>query len=300
MYADKVRTMVKARDFRRHLRAFRQYVRSRDLSPQTLQTYNEALRRFHGWLVGAHGEKADISARCVREFAAKRLADGKKPLTVRAELTALRAFFSFLVFDGLIPEGENPMRRVENPRICQPEIRPLTREETQRLLDSFDQDRPVERRNYVMCLLILDTGLRIGEAARLRLDDIDLEQSRIQVLGKGRKQRAVFMGRKMVGILTDYIEQCRPGMPPGDLQRPPYALPRDDPLDLPYSAPPLPFGNNPQQDGRSRHSEEQQFRASAETHLRLQLRQGGRQRPRASKAPGPFQVRDDEEIRISR
>ena len=199
---------VKAQEFRRHLEAFRAYVRSRDLSPKTAQTYDEALRRFQGWLAGAHGEEADITARCVREFAAHRLAEGKKPLTVRAELTALRALFSFLVFDETIADDENPMKRVANPRASLPEIVPLTGEETHRLLDSFDHDLPVEWRNYVMCLLILDTGLRVSEVASLRLDD--LNDSRIKVQGKGGKSRTVFMGRKMGKVLGNYIERCRP------------------------------------------------------------------------------------------
>lgn len=205
MYKDKVKT-VKAQEFRRHLEAFRSYVRSRDLSPKTIQTYDEALRRFQGWLVGTHGEEADITARCIREFAAHRLAEGKRPLTVRAELTALRAFFSFLIFDEAI--NENPMRLVVDPKGPLPEIVPLSHEQIHRLLDSFDREVSVEWRNYVICLLILDTGLRVSEIARLRLDD--LKDSRIKIQGKGRKSRTVFMGRKMGKVLGDYIERCRP------------------------------------------------------------------------------------------
>jgi len=136
------------------------------------------------------------------------LAEGKKRLTVRAELTALRAFFSFLIFDEVIAADQNPMRLVVDPKGPLPEIVPLTMVETHRLLDSFDQDVSVEWRNYVMCLLILDTGLRVSEVARLRIED--LNECRIRVQGKGRKSRTVFMGRKMTMVLMEYIERCRP------------------------------------------------------------------------------------------
>jgi len=209
VYIDGVQTTVKAQEFRRHLAAFQDYNRSRDLSPSTIQTYNDGLKRFLRWFLDLHGGKAEITPRRIREFAAHRLAEGKKRLTVRTELTALRAFYSFLMFDETLPGDENPMRLVANPKGPLPEIVPLSREQTHRLLDSFDREVPVEWRNYVMCLLILDTGLRVSEIARLRVEDLG-DDCRIRIQGKGGKPRIVFMGRKMGKVLGEYIERCRP------------------------------------------------------------------------------------------
>lgn len=199
---------MKAQEFRRHLAAFQDYNRSRDLSPNTIQTYDDGLRRFLRWFLDLHGGKAEITPRRIREFAAHRLAEGRKWLTVRAELTALRALFSFLVFDEAIEEGENPMRLVANPKGPLPEIIPLSPVQTHRLLDSCDRETPRGWRNYVICLLILDTGLRVSEVARLSIED--LQGSRIRIRGKGKKARAVFMGRKMAKVMDEYIERCRP------------------------------------------------------------------------------------------
>lgn len=201
---------MEARQVWRNLDAFRAYNRSRNLSPKTLQTYHGALRGFFKWFVARHGWEAEITARRIREFAADRLDSGKKRLTVCSELTALQAFFSFLVLDEVIPESENPMRLVRKPKGALPEIKPLQMEEVRRLLGSFDKQEPIECRNYLICLLILDTGLRIGEVARLQLKDMDMAQSSIAVNGKGRRPRTVYMGCKTSEVMQDYMEHQRP------------------------------------------------------------------------------------------
>ena len=195
--------------FRREYAAFKAYGRSKDLSPKTIQTYHQELRQFHRWFVGRYGEDAAITARRIREYMASRLDRGNTPGTVRGSITALRAFFGFLVLDEMIIPSENPMRLIEAPRMRQTEIRPLTPEQVRRLLNSFDKDNLLQYRNYVICLLILDTGLRIGEVVRLQTGDINFNDSSLGVDGKGRKHRKAYMGQKMTSILLDYIDNCR-------------------------------------------------------------------------------------------
>lgn len=206
---------MKAKDLRSEFTAFQAYNLARNLSPRTLVTYRDGLQRFYRWFAQAHGEEAEITARRIREFVAHRLASGKSHLTARAELTALRALFTFLVLDEVIARDENPMRLVPNPKGPMRDIVPLTGQQVQRLLDCFDLDKPAQRRDQVICLLILDTGLRVGEVVRLTMGDIDFDRSSIAVDGKGRKHRTAYVGRKMEEVLHDYMENCRPGIANG-------------------------------------------------------------------------------------
>lgn len=195
--------------FRHEHAAFKAYGRSKDLSPKTIQTYHQELRQFHRWFVGRYGEDANITARRIREYMTSRLDRGNTPGTVRGSITALRAFFGFLVVDEIINPSENPMRLIEAPRMRQAQIRPLTPKQVCRLLSSFDKDNLLQYRNYVICLLILDTGLRIGEVVRLQMGDINFKDGSVSVDGKGRKYRKAYMGQKMASILLDYTDNCR-------------------------------------------------------------------------------------------
>lgn len=200
---------MNAAEFWREQAAFQAYNKSRDLSSRTIESYKQELRQFHRWLVETHGEDAEITARYIREYMASRFARGNSPGTVRGSITALRAFYGFLIKDEVITESRNPMRLVDSPRASLPEIRPLTMEEILRLLDTLDKNKLLSYRNYVICLLILDTGLRIGEVTRLKVEDISLDKCSIKVNGKGRKKRMAYMGEKMTMVLKDYIDNCR-------------------------------------------------------------------------------------------
>lgn len=202
---------MKARELRQHIADFATYNRSRNLSPKTIADYGVTLRRFFRYLDESEGLDVDLNPRCIRRFAADRLRKGNSPNTVRQYLVALRALFSSLVADEIVEEQANPMRLVKDPKPDPTQIRPLTDDEIRRLLGSFDKDRFTDHRNYTMCALVLDTGLRAGEITRVAMDDISLDKGRIKVQGKGRKRRTVFVGQKMRAILQDYISRLPEG-----------------------------------------------------------------------------------------
>lgn len=204
---------MKAQDLWAQIEDFEAYNRSRNLSPKTVRTYGAALEAFCRFFQERYGPGSPVTAKSIREFVSDGFDRGLKPNTLRSHVKILRTFFSFLVLDGIIEEEDNPMRHVKNPRVPATQIRPLTDEEVKRLLASFDIGDPEGRRNYTVCLLILDTGLRLGEVTRLTLKDIDPEISRINVKGKGGKERSAYMGRKMTEVLRDYMEKCHRHLP---------------------------------------------------------------------------------------
>lgn len=201
---------MKARDLREQAAAFRAYNLSRNLSPKTIETYSKNLSAFFHWADAGHGPDVEVDPRLIRRFMADKFEAGRRPNTVRAYLITLRALFSFLVADGVIEEQANPMRHVKNPKMTSERVRPLAPEEVKVLLNTFDKTSLVDYRNYIICLLMLDTGMRVGEVLRLTLDDVDTEKQEIRVKGKGRKNRTVYIGQKMRERLLDYIERCRP------------------------------------------------------------------------------------------
>jgi site-specific recombinase XerD len=59
-------------------------------------------------------------------------------------------------------------------------------------------------------MMLLDTGLRIGEIARLKTDDLHLDKGIIKVLGKGKKERFVPIGSNSQKVLQRYLLRYRP------------------------------------------------------------------------------------------
>lgn len=201
---------MKARELWSQLPAFRAYNEARGLSPATIQGYHTSLSHSLRWLIDEFGEDATITGQHIRQFVAFKRAQGRMANTLRTYVETLRAFHTFLVFDGLIADDENPMKRVPTPRVRASQVEPLTPEQVKRFLASFDKSNLTDYRDYVASLLVLDTGLRAGEVVAVTLEDLDIDRQRIKVIGKGGKRRTVFFGKTMSAVLGQYIEHCRP------------------------------------------------------------------------------------------
>jgi len=80
----------------------------------------------------------------------------------------------------------------------------------QRVLDCCDRRTSLGRRNYAILLLLARLGLRAGEVIRLTLNDLDWENSRITVCGKGGRSAQLPLPADVGRALARYLRQDRP------------------------------------------------------------------------------------------
>lgn len=193
---------------------FETYNRVKNLSGYTVAWYSRKLRDFAQWLDG--DDLLHVPHQRLRQYISEKMVRGLRPATVKGYFAALSAFYAFLVEEDVIEEAQNPMKRLKPPKVPNEQVEPLTGEQVHRLLLAFNSKKERERRNYTMCLLMLDTGLRISEVAGLQVNDIDFKQRRLKIMGKGQKQRWVYIGERMEEILGGYISSCRPSLANGN------------------------------------------------------------------------------------
>lgn len=134
---------------------------------------------------------------------------------------ALRSFFRWANENGLIKS--NPADDLPRPKFAQPEIQPFTEDEIKRLLKAAEYThaerngkkvavkRTTAKRNLALLLLMLDTGLRLGEIARLKIADVHLEAREVYIApygtGKKTKSRSVPIGKRTSLALWHYLSQ---------------------------------------------------------------------------------------------
>jgi len=117
---------------------------------------------------------------------------------VNNRIKAIRAFFAWAHREGLI--RRNPARALKQISIQRAQPVPFTEDEIRRLLHAaaYTQradrrvHRPTWKRNTALIILLLDTGIRVGELCRLKIADVRLEAGEIHIrpFGSGRKSRA--------------------------------------------------------------------------------------------------------------
>jgi integrase/recombinase XerD len=123
----------------------------------------------------------------------------------------LRSFLKFLATEGKVPPGLE--EHIESPRLYRGERLPraLPWEDVLRLLRSVDRATAKGRRDYAMLLLIATYGLRVGEVARLELDDIAWRDRHIRVpRPKVGTSLLLPLTDEVTSALQDYLRHDRP------------------------------------------------------------------------------------------
>ncbi|MEE4364060.1 MAG: tyrosine recombinase XerC [Desulfotignum sp.] len=145
---------------------------------------------------------ADLVPGDVKTYLAHQVRAGKQKKTLSRRLSALKAFFAFLVRDKQL--AANPADGIPFPKLGKTIPRVLTVEDMFRLLDSIKSDTWLEKRNCAMFETFYSTGMRISEIHGLDMGHIDFHNQVIKVLGKGGRQRMVPVGRRAVAAVKSY------------------------------------------------------------------------------------------------
>jgi integrase/recombinase XerC len=193
----------------------------RGLSARTLSSYREDLERFESFLsarldtAGGSGpaREGDIpagtsaldsaQARDVRAFAAALVSEGKAGSSVNRALSAVRGFYRYRVrFGGL---ASDPSRDVEGLPSRRPLPRFLFEDEAAAFVSLPKGGDFGASRDAAMLEFLYSTGCRVGEAAGLTLDRLDLDGGSAKVLGKGSKERVVFLTQAARAALAAYL-----------------------------------------------------------------------------------------------
>ena len=127
-----------------------------------------------------------------------------RPASRARKQAALASFLSWAHRHGLI--ASNPMATVERVRRDPPRPRALDRKPVEAILAAVPA---AQRRDRLLFRLIFETGLRVGEALGLDVEDLDLtpDDERLSVLGKGGRRRTVLLDEAgLVGQLRSYLK----------------------------------------------------------------------------------------------
>lgn len=176
--------------------------RVRGLSPKTLRSYRNDLRRFSIYCAARGVEPHDADRRIVRGFLAELSRQRLKTTSINRMSSALRGFFHYLLRMGT--RQTDPMiglRTMKGPRTL-PSF--LTESEMKDFLD-FPDDRFTGIRDRLVLELLYSTGCRVAELAAVNLADLALSERTIRVHGKGGRERLVFLGAAAMDAVKTWI-----------------------------------------------------------------------------------------------
>lgn len=181
---------------------FMQEQKFRGNSKETISYYKICLNMFMDYC----GSDLDVSDLDVILFKGYQLylSENKdiKRVSVRTYSRAVRVFYRYLYFEDIIDININKLKLIKADKEV---IMPLTDIEVKQLLNSFEPLTFLGERDKLMCMLMLDCGLRRGEVVKLKLSDIDKSKRTMIINGKGSKQRIVPFGKTVKNQLMRYL-----------------------------------------------------------------------------------------------
>lgn len=196
--------------------AVTEFFYSKDFTTDSLRFYKRTLAAFTQWAeTQGVTNVSDITAPLLRRYVAsvrERIAPRTGlPLTgvsVFNYANALRTFLNFCEREGWL--DEKVVRRLEMPRKEKKVLQVLSIEQIRLLFRACDASTTPERDRALLGVL-LETGVRVAELCKLRLDDVHFEQDTawLKVQGKGRREREVPLGRTARRALHRYIHSTR-------------------------------------------------------------------------------------------
>ena len=189
--------------------AFLEYLSlEKKCSPHTLKAYQANLEAFEVFITeqGSLETIEEVSYGEIRAWIVSLIQSGNTPRTVNRKLSALRSYYKFLLRIGSIPVS--PLKEHKALKTDTKVALPFSQEEIQRLLaaDFFPEEYTGVLQRTVIQLLYY-TGIRRSELIELKVQDVDLSEGLMKVLGKRNKERLLPLLPEIKTQLTQLLEQ---------------------------------------------------------------------------------------------
>ena len=188
----------------------------RGLAKATVSAYESDLNKYVAWLQ-THGitKPDDIAKQDVEDYIAALDADGESARSKARRLASIHEFHRFALAQHAVSADVAASVKAPKGASVLPDV--LSVDEVSRLLDAAavgGSTDPVVLRDKALLEFMYATGCRVSEAVGTNLDDIDLEEKVVRLMGKGSKQRLVPLGSYARNSVVGYLNAGR-----GELER---------------------------------------------------------------------------------
>ena len=181
---------------------YRNYLRlERKLSPNTVTSYCHDVA---GLLEHCGKAPSGIGPEEIEDYLGKLTAGGLSKRSTARLTSALRSFFDWCVQEGEVKD--NPCDRIDSPKLGKYLPAVLSVQEVEAILESVNLSSVSGVRDRAILEVLYGCGLRVSEAAGLRLSHIHFDDGFVNVVGKGDKQRLVPLGEPAADAIRAYLE----------------------------------------------------------------------------------------------
>ena len=186
-----------------------QYLKlNKNYSDKTIDSYKYDIEKFFNFLLNEGVLMDDVDSIVIRNFLTEELNAGVSKRSCKRRLSTLKKFYDYLVQRKIVKE--NPFILVDSPRTEKRYPRTLYDDQIKEIFDNNKKRTdPLAVRDDAILSLLYFCGLRAAELCSLTVQDIDLRNRTVRVMGKGSKERLVPFTIECRDAVKKYIETYR-------------------------------------------------------------------------------------------
>lgn len=131
-----------------------------------------------------------------------------KPATRARKISTIRIFFHYLCQDASLTFklDHNPALNLKTPKKDKRLPKYLSLDDSRKLLDvAYNEDNRNAERDFTIITLFLNCGMRLSELVGINIRDIDFEECKLNVIGKGNKERTIYLNKACMKALSEYL-----------------------------------------------------------------------------------------------
>ena len=179
------------------IKTFNNYILTKNYSENTRISYINDLYYFY---IFVHKDLIKVKEDDIRDYLEYLNLNKEKPSSVRRKISTLKTFYKFLYLNNYIDKKDYPLVKIVYPKLEKRIPKFVYYNDLLEILNESLKDSDGIRDRLIIEMLYA-TGVRVSELVNIKYNDIDFNNRRIRVCGKGNKERIVYYGEYAEEIL---------------------------------------------------------------------------------------------------
>lgn len=185
-----------------YLSEYENYLKRENLSANTLENYKRDVKLFMEYIISKNLDIKDVTEEWGNRYVIELKNTKKSVNTIKRNISSLKKFYSFLVTKGEVNINPFIIKTVGSSKRI--DIKYLTYDEIEKLIDAPDENTVKGIRDKAMIEIMYGTGIKVTELINLKLDNINLKDHFL-LFNKSEEERFIPIGRYCVNIMKKYL-----------------------------------------------------------------------------------------------
>ena len=177
----------------------------KNYSINTIKEYEKDLNQFSLFFKNISVE--EITYNDIRKYLKFLYDKNYKTTSINRHISSIKSFFKYLMKMEIIKV--NPLVLITNPKLEKKLPNYINYNDLEILFSVPKQNEPLGLRNALILELLYSCGIRVSELINIKISNIDFNNNRILILGKGNKERYVLYGVVCQKLLDKYLDESR-------------------------------------------------------------------------------------------